>query len=89
MAHTFLYTIETEGINAALKFESPTKATSEFMVTFLTAPHIKPFTMMLEGDIWRLPGQIPEEVRALEQELLAAARKFQRLPFQNHREVGN
>jgi hypothetical protein len=78
MAHTFLYTIETEGINAALKFESRTKATSEFMVTFLTAPHIEPFTMMLEGETWTLPGHIPEEVKVLEQELLHAARKFQR-----------
>jgi hypothetical protein len=78
MAHTFLYTIETEGINAALKFESRTKSTSEFMVTFLTAPHIEPFTMVLRDERWVLPGLLPEEVRVLEQELLHAARKFQR-----------
>ena len=78
MAHTFLYTIETGETSAALKFESRTKATSEFMVTFLTAPHIQPFTMMLEGETWKLPVHLPKEVKALEQELLRAARKFQR-----------
>jgi hypothetical protein len=78
MAHTFLYTIETESINAAVKFQSRTKTISEFMVTFLTAPHIKPFTMVLENSKWKIACQVPDEVRAVEHELLDAARKFQR-----------
>jgi hypothetical protein len=78
MAHTFLYTIETPQSNIAVKFASPTKVTSEFLVTFLTAPHIEPFTMMLQNEKWQLPEQMPAEVRALEEELLKAARKFQR-----------
>jgi hypothetical protein len=78
MAHTFLYTIETEEGNAAIKFQSSTKTISKFMVTFLTAPHIKPFTMVLEGSRWKIACQVPEEVKAVEQELLNAATKFQR-----------
>jgi hypothetical protein len=78
MAHTFLYTIETPQSNIAVKFASPTKVTSEFLVTFLTAPHIEPFTMMFENEKWQFPEQMPAEVRALEEELLKAARKFQR-----------
>ena len=78
MAHTFLCTIETEGINTALKFVSRSKTTSEFMVTFLTAPHIEPFVMMKVGENWKLPCHLPEEVKALEDELLRVANKFQR-----------
>lgn len=78
MALTFLYAIETEGSNIALKFESPTIKTSEFMVTFLTAPHVKPFTMVREEDRWKLPEELPEEVKVLERELLEAVKKFQR-----------
>jgi len=78
MALTFLYAIETDGSNIALKFESPTRQTSEFMVTFLTAPHVKPFTMVRDQDRWQLPEELPEEVKALERELLEAAKKFQR-----------
>jgi len=78
MALTFLYAIEAEGSNIALKFESPNRQTSEFMVTFLTAPHVEPFTIVREEDRWKLPDELPSEVKALEQELLEAARKFQR-----------
>ena len=78
MAHTFLYTIETEEGNAAIKFQARTKTISEFMVTFLTAPHIKPFTMVLDGSKWKIACQVPDEVKAVEQELLQAAVKFQR-----------
>jgi hypothetical protein len=78
MTHTFLYTIETETGNAALKFQARTEVISEFMVTFLTAPHIKPFTMVLEGGHWKIASHVPDEVKALEQELLNAATRFQR-----------
>jgi hypothetical protein len=78
MALTFLYAIENGHNHVALKFESPTHQTSEFMVTFLTAPHVAPFTMVLEENRWRLPEEIPGEVKAIEKELLEAARKFQR-----------
>jgi len=78
MALTFLHAVESKGSNIAIKFESPTPVTSCFMVTFLTAPHIRPFTMIFENNRWRLPEELPLEVREMEQELLAAARKFQR-----------
>ena len=78
MALTFLHTVESKGSNIAIKFESPTPETSSFMVTFLTAPHIRPFTMVFDEDRWRLPAEVPHEVREIEQVLLDAAGKFQR-----------
>ncbi len=78
MALTFLYAIETEGEQLTFKFESPTRKTLEFMVTFLTAPHVQPFTMVRQADRWKLPEQVPTEIKALEAELLEAAGKFQR-----------
>lgn len=78
MALTFLYAIEAEGSSVALKFESASPVTSEFMVTFLTAPHVAPFTIVRDNDRWKLPEHLPVEVKALEKELLEAAGKFAR-----------
>jgi len=78
MSRTFLYAIDAGDTQIALKFESSTPKTFEFMVTFLTAPHVDPFTMVLDKDKWQLPDELPHEVKALETELLAAAKKFQR-----------
>lgn len=78
MALTFLYSIESQGNNVAVKFESPSTVTSQFMVTFLTAPHVEPFIMTLENDRWKLPERIPQEVSVVASELLEAAKKFQR-----------
>ena len=78
MALTFLYSIENQGNNVAVKFESPSKVTSQFMVTFLTAPHVEPFVMTFENDNWCLPESVPQEVSIVANELLEAAKKFQR-----------
>lgn len=78
MAHTFLYTTETEGKPTTLKFKSHTPQTLIFEVTVLTEPAIQPFEMRLDEGGWQLPEQLPEPVKALEPALLEAAEKFTR-----------
>ena len=78
IAHTFIYTIEKQGKTDAVKFESKTQTTTEFMVSFLTAPDVPPFTMQLEDDKWSLVAALPEAYKEMEDELLEAAKKFQR-----------
>jgi hypothetical protein len=78
MAHTFLYTTENQGYNSAVKFESPSRVITEFVVTILNEPDIHPFVMKLEDGSWTVPQQSCEVIKAIETELIEAARRFQR-----------
>lgn len=78
MAYTFLYTNESEIDSPTIKFFSSCESVSEFTVTVLNDPAIKPFKMTKEQDGWRIVCDVCHKVRALEPVLIEAAAKFQR-----------
>lgn len=78
MALTFLYAVDNGAKSIAIKFESATPKTSQFRVTLLTIPDVPPIMMVLQNGQWSFVQELPYEAKALEQDLLEAAQKFQR-----------